>query len=165
MSEPVWIIKARSYIGTREYGGSKHNSIILRWWRAIKSAIADDESPWCAAFVGGVLEECTIVSSRAANARSYLKWGARLSAPVVGCIVVFWRGDPKGWSGHVGFVVGKDKAGNLMVLGGNQGDAVNVKPFGRERVLGYVWPKGIPLPAIQTLPVLDSDGKLSSNEA
>jgi uncharacterized protein (TIGR02594 family) len=165
MAETFWLAKARAYIGTREFAGPKHNPLILRWWKAIKSAIATDEDPWCAAFVGGVLEECGIVSSRAANARSYLKWGLLLPGPAAGCVIVFWRGDPKGWSGHVGFVAGRDRAGNLMVLGGNQGDMVCVKPFSRERVLGYRWPAGQPMPASYALPLLTSDGKLSTNEA
>ena len=164
MAEPKWLTKAKSYLGVREIAGPKSNPIILRWWILIKSAITDDLSPWCAGFVGGVLEECGIKSTRAANARSYLKWGVALQAPATGCVVVFWRGDRNGWSGHVGFVAGKDKAGNLMVCGGNQGDAVNIKPFGKDRVLGYRWPAGEPMPSAYTLPVLTSDGKVSSNE-
>lgn len=34
----------------------------------------------------------------------------------------------------------------LLVLGGNQGDAVNVRSFPRERVIGYRWPPGQALP-------------------
>jgi uncharacterized protein (TIGR02594 family) len=160
-----WIDVARGYLGSREIKGAKHNPHIVRWWQAIKSTIRDDEQPWCAAFVGGVLEECGIKSSRSAAARSYVKWGDALSTPAVGCIVVFWRGSPKSWSGHVGFVVGKDSAGNLMVLGGNQADAVNIKPFAVGRVLSYRWPKDEPKPTTSDLPVIHSNGKVSINEA
>lgn len=161
---PAWIDRARSYIGLREVPGARHNPTIIGWWKGILADFRDDETPWCAAFVGGVLEEAGIKSTRSAAARSYLKWGLKLDRPAVGCVVVFWRGSPGGWSGHVGFVVGKDADGNLMVLGGNQGDAVNIKPFGRDRVLGYRWPDGMPLPD-SALPVLRSDGRLSTNEA
>lgn len=51
-----------------------------------------------------------------------------------------------------------------MVLGGNQGDVVSIKPFGRDRILGYRWPAGVPLPVL-ILPVVRSDGRLSQNEA
>jgi hypothetical protein len=70
----------------------------------------------------------------------------------------------------VGFVVGKDKQGNLMVLGGNQGNAVNIKPFATSRVAGYVWldwadgRKSSPKPERFELPVLDSNGRVSTNE-
>jgi hypothetical protein len=42
--------------------------------------------------------------------------------------------------------VGEDAAGNLLILGGNQGDAVNVRAFPRARVLAYRWPPGRDLP-------------------
>lgn len=164
MAEPVWLTQARKYIGLKEIPGPKHNPVIVGWWEKIAMQFRDDETPWCAAFVGGVLEEVGMKSTRSAAARSYLKYGTKLPAPAVGAIVVFWRGSPQGWSGHVGFVVGQDKAGNLMVLGGNQGDAVNIKPFAKNRVLGYFWPDNAVKPEAK-LPILASDGKVSTNEA
>lgn len=164
--DPHWLTRARAYVGLAEVPGKKHNATILKWWKAIKAAIVDDETAWCAAFVGGVLEEAGIKSSRSASARSYLTHGSKIEKPAVGCIVVFWRGSKEGWSGHVGFVVGRDQNGNLMVLGGNQGDKVSIKPFGKDRILGYRWPTGLaPLDYRYNLPLYTSDGKLSTNEA
>ena len=77
-----------------------------------------------------------------------------------GCIVVFTRDG----GGHVGFVVGQDKVGSLMVLGGNQGDAVNVKAFPRSRATAYRWPMGLPADVGAPLPLLAS-AELSTNEA
>jgi uncharacterized protein (TIGR02594 family) len=162
MTEPIWLSTARGFIGLREIVGRKHNPTILRWWVAIRAPFTDDETPWCAGFVGGVLEKCGIRSSRRASARSYLSWGQRLAGPAIGSIVVFERG-PR--NGHVGFVVGRDKAGNILVLGGNQGNAVSIKPFPVSRILGQRWPIGQALPTLDRLPVLASDGKLSTNEA
>lgn len=170
MGEPFWLTTARGYIGTREIVGPKHESRILRWWESIRSSFRDDETPWCAAYVGGVLEECGYRSTRSAAARSYLKWGSALDAPATGCVVVFSR-PGNSWSGHVGFVLGKDPVGRLLVLGGNQGNAVSIAPFQMSRVLGYRWP----LEAYQRdqfpnvygpLPVLASfNGSDSTNEA
>lgn len=160
-----WFDVAKKYIGTAEIKGPRHNSIILRWWSAICAPFADDESAWCAAFVGGVLEECGIQSSRSAGARSYMKWGKPLTIPAVGCIVVFWRGSPDGWAGHVGFVAGRDKKGNLMVIGGNQGDKVSLAAFDVKRVLGYRWPKDMVRPFVEPLPIIEHEGALSNNEA
>jgi uncharacterized protein (TIGR02594 family) len=164
MKEPTWLIHARTYLGLSEVPGIEHNSTILRWWEAIKSPLRDDESPWCAAFVGGVLEECGIRSSRSAAARSYMTWGARLDMPARGCIVVFSR-PPNPWSGHVGFVVGIDVKARLMVLGGNQRDKVSIAPFDRE-VLGYRWPMDVPeVPRdYWELPLLDADGQPASED-
>lgn len=162
-SDPPWLTRARRYVGLREIVGRQNNPTIIRWWVAIHAPFSNDETPWCAGFVGGVLEEINIKSSRSAAARSYLKWGAPVAkeSPPLGAIVVFERGPV---NGHVGFLVGTDKAGNLMILGGNQGNAVSIKPFPKSRVLGCRWPAGVSV-VYAKLPILTSDGKLSSNEA
>jgi uncharacterized protein (TIGR02594 family) len=158
--EPPWLIEARRHIGEREIKGPRHNPLILGWWRAIKrGGIKDDETPWCAAFVGGCLEAVGLISSRFESARSYLEWGVKLDSPEVGAVVVFGRQG----GGHVGFVVGRDPAGNLLVLGGNQGDAVNVAAFARSRVLGYRWPAPVPLPVAAPLPL--ARAAMSKSEA
>lgn len=138
-----WIEKAREYIGTKEIHGSKHNPKILELWQAAHLGFKDDETPWCAGFLGGVLEMVGIKSTRSGMARSYLNWGKKLDQPIIGCVVVLARG--KAPSGHVGFVTGitGDK---LKVLGGNQSDSVSEQPFPRSQVLGYRWPPGEPIP-------------------
>lgn len=160
MTEPKWLIEARKNIGLREIKGQNHAPEILQMWRDIKrGGIKDDETPWCAAFVGSMLERAGIRSSRFESAKSYLEWGTLLPAPALGCVVVFTRDG----GGHVGFAVGRDKTGNLLILGGNQGDAVNVRAFPVARVSGYRWPAGQLAPD-QPLPVLDS-AALSEREA
>ncbi len=162
MTEPVWLRIARGYLGQREIAGRKHNPLILRWWTRIRAPFTDDETPWCAGFVGGVLEEAGIKSSRSAAARSYLRWGMRLTKPVVGCVVVLERG-PR--HGHVFFLLGRDEHGNLLGIGGNQGNKVSVASFDPKRVLAVVWPAPVPVPP-PILPVLASNGAaLSTNEA
>lgn len=166
MSDPAWIATARQYFGQREIKGPHHNPHVLEWWKKIGSPFADDETPWCGAFVGGVLSETGIKPvAGGASARAWLKMPVKLDRPAFGCIVIFWRGSPQGGSGHVGFVVGKDARGNLMVLGGNQGDAVNIKPFDLGRVLGYRWPGIYPYAERFNLPIVASDGRVSTNEA
>lgn len=150
MNEPGWITLARQFIGLREEKGPAHNPEILQMWRDIKrGGIKDDETPWCAAFVGAILERRGIPSSRFESAMSYRKWGDRLASPVPGCVVVFERQG----GGHVGFVVGQDAAGNLMVLGGNQSDEVNIRSFPRHRAVDYRWPLGMPVSA-EPLPLM-----------
>jgi uncharacterized protein (TIGR02594 family) len=142
MSEPLWLSYARTQIGIREVKGPKHEPKILGWWKAIKrGGIKDDETPWCAAFVGGCLESVGIVSSRYESAKSYLTWGIGLTRPVVGCVAVLTRDG----GGHVGFVVGRDVHGRVLLLGGNQGNEVNVRAFDPFRIVGYRWPAAVPL--------------------
>ena len=163
MTEPPWLTKAREYIGTTEIVGKKHNPKVVDLWKKAKVAtpVTDDETPWCAAFVSAALEEAGFTSAQTGWARAYLEWDQPIKEPKVGAIVVFSRG--KGF-GHVGFVVGVDKNGNLMVLGGNQENAVNIKSFATSRVLGYRWPRDCVVPS-DPLPIITSSGRLSSNEA
>jgi len=160
IDEPAWLTLARNFIGLHETKGAQHSPEILQFWKDIKRAgIKDDETPWCAAFVGAMLERSGVPSSRFESAKSYLSWGADLQAPIIGCIAVFTRAG----GGHVGFVAGKDGAGNLLILGGNQTDAVNIKAFQKERVAGYRWPIGVAAPTA-ALPVLGA-AELSRAEA
>ncbi len=161
MAEPSWLTRARSYLGLREFPGAKHNSTILKWWNGL---FRDDETPWCGAFVRGALNEAGYEAVKNfAGARNWLNLPVTLKNPALGAVVVFSR-PGSAWSGHVGFVAGMDSRGNLMVLGGNQGDMVSIKPFVRGRVLGYRWPANAPLPANDNLPLLTSDGRVSVNE-
>lgn len=168
--EPGWLRLARTYLGLREYRGNKHNPKILEWWIKLGLPFRNDETPWCAGFVCGVLEEYGIRSTRSAAARSFnwQGWGEVLDGPAVGCVVSLWRGARKGASGHTGFVVGRDRSDNLMILGGNQSNRVSIRPFSSGRLLSSHWPKDSKLPArvgLPALPLIASDGKVSTNEA
>lgn len=166
LGDPAWLVQARKYLGQKEIAGPQHNPHVLRWWKAMGTAIKDDETPWCGGFVGGILAEVGITPAKnGAMARAWNSFGKKLDKPAVGCIVVFWRGTKAGTAGHVGFVVGRDQRGNLMVLGGNQGNAVSIAPFDTARVLGYRWPGIAPYESRYTLPVVNSNGKVSTNEA
>ena len=158
---PKWITEALKHVGTKEIPGSQHNSKIVGWWKAIKrGGIKSDEIPWCAAFVGGCLEAVGIISSRYESAASYKTWGIPLSRAVFGCVAVFSRAG----GGHVGFVVGIDQKGRLMILGGNQGDKVSVVPFERQRVVSYRWPQAVPI-SDYSLPLVTTAQASSTNEA
>ena len=52
-------------------------------------------------------------------------------------VVVLWRGDPDGSSGHVGLYAGHDGE-HVRILGGNQGDEFNERNYSRDRLLGVV---------------------------
>lgn len=163
-NEPIWLQVAKSYIGTQEVVGYKHNPIILGWWKRLGLPFTDDETPWCAGFVGGVLEECQLKSTRSGLALSYANYGVRLSGPAVGAIASMKRNG----GGHVGIVAGKNKKGQILLVGGNQSNAVNVKAFPAERIIAYTWPTGVNRPVnvgIKYLPILDLNVNLSTIEA
>ena len=104
-----------------------------------------DEVAWCAAFVGACLERAGLATTRSLMARSYLRWGAALDELRSGAVAVLSRGtDPA--AGHVGFLIG-ETAGHVILLGGNQSDAVTVAAFPNSRLLGLRWPQEQPLAA------------------
>ena len=140
MSNKAIMQIANSYVGTDEIKGSTHNPVILEYFDAVGHGwVRDDETPWCAAFVGAVLHEAGYKGTGSLAARSYLNWGKKVNRPKYGDLVVFWRGKKDGWQGHVGFVVREDK-NYVWCLGGNQSNSVNVQKYSKSRVLGYRTP-------------------------
>lgn len=167
VAEPLWVQVARRYIGVAEIPGKDSNPLLVKWWlkggAAVWNTLGRDDSraPWCGTYVGECLDEVGL--PRPQNwyrARAYLDYGEHIFTPVYGCIVVFARTG----GGHVGFVVGRNEHGALMVLGGNQGDRVSIAAFDPSRVLGYRWPVGAPRTG-QPLPRYLGNYPLSQNEA
>lgn len=95
------------------------------------------DTAWCAAFVNAALGATGQKGTGTLLARDFLKIGTATKEPSEGDIVVLSRGDPSGWQGHVGFYAGKDANGNIMVLGGNQGNKVSIASYSADRVLGF----------------------------
>lgn len=156
-----WLIEARRHIGVKEVPGKANSPTIQKWLLGLKAWWSGDDVPWCGVFVAHCIKSADIALPKHwYRAKDWLNWGVVLNKPLEGCVVVF---DRQG-GGHVGFVVGVDKAGNLMVLGGNQRDAVNILPFGLDRNPQYRWPALTPLPKTK-LPLLASNGAVSTNEA
>jgi uncharacterized protein (TIGR02594 family) len=148
MSEPKWLELARGELGTKEIVGSKHNPNVLQYFRDVKnSGVKDDETSWCAAFAGAMLERSGIVSTRSLLARSYLQWGEKVDSPKPGDIVVFKRGNSS-WQGHVTFFL-YEKNVKIYCLGGNQSDSVNIQGYAKGQLLGYRRPKAISAKAVE----------------
>lgn len=135
MQQPSWMAEAWRELGQSERSGSTHNPRIVAMFDELGHPSQADETAWCAAFVGACLERAGIASTRSLMARSYEEWGVPSAAPSAGAIAVLRRGsDPT--LGHVGFLVGATDT-HVLLLGGNQSDAVTVASFDRDLVLGY----------------------------
>lgn len=137
--QPIWLTKAFSFLDIKELKGSATNPIITAFYKDCGvQTIHDDETPWCAAFVGAILERSRIQSTKSLMARSYLNWGQRLQDPVIGALAIFKRGNSQ-TQGHVGFVVGQTSQ-KIFILGGNQSDAVTIAAYSKSQLLGVRWP-------------------------
>lgn len=136
-----WMKIAESRLGTKEIKGDDDNLEIVGYFADVGHGyIKDDETAWCAAFVGSCLEGAGLASTRALNARSYLDWGRKIIEPVVGCVGVLWRDNPSSWKGHTGFVTRWDKK-YVWLWSGNSNNEVNETRYLRSKVLGYRMPK------------------------
>lgn len=161
-SELSWISTARSYIGTREIKGLKTAPTIAKWLHKLNAWWTDDETPWCGVFVAHCLQMNNLqIPKNWMRAKDYLNLPTKLDRPVYGCVVVFTRDG----GGHVGFVVGRNDRGELLVLGGNQNDCVSISAFNQNRVVGYRWPGPSDLFVNGTLPIITGNVKLSTSEA
>lgn len=139
MDSERWLSKAWREFGQAEHAGAKENARIVAMFRdAGHASVVRDEVAWCAAYCGASLERAGIRSTRSLMARSYLAWGTALAEPRMGAVAVFSRGsDPT--LGHVGFWLGESD-GEVVLLGGNQGNQVSVVRYSKERLIGLRWP-------------------------
>ena len=135
MTQPRWLALAWGDLGVAETPGADHTRRVVRYYADVGHAqITNDETAWCAAFLGSCLERAGIASTRSLMARSYLAWGEPLAEFRTGAVAVLSRtADPA--LGHAGFLIG-ETADSVILLGGNQGDAVTVEAFPRSRLLG-----------------------------
>ena len=128
---------AQRYVGIRELAGEKDHPLILWWLRLcnVGEPMEHDETPWCSAFVNGICWELRLPRSKSAAARSWLQVGTvlQMSDATPGYdLVILERGQT---GGHVGFYAGQSP-NTVSLLAGNQGDAVSVASFPRNRILG-----------------------------
>lgn len=176
------VAEARKYVGLKEIKGSKHEAKILQLIKSAEKATKqnlswlfgkdskgvtkyNDETAWCGSFLGGVFADVGLghkIPKDFYRAKDWEKAGTKLDKPAYGCVVTFTRDG----GGHVGIVVGKTKAGNLKVLGGNQSDAVNIADFVPSRATAFRWVSAgvVPEQHRYDLPILPA-GRISTNEA
>lgn len=120
---------AEKEIGTVEWRDG-HNPKVIAYFRdAGHPEVKDDETAWCAAFVGAMLRRAGMQSTGMLTARSYLNWGVAVDRKdaKAGDIVILKRGNSS-WQGHVGFFV-RDSGTSITLLGGNQANAVNRRAY------------------------------------
>jgi uncharacterized protein (TIGR02594 family) len=121
--------------GTFEWKEGSNPEVLKYFAESGHAEIGDDATPWCAAFVGSVLARAGLPNTGSLLARSYTNWGSAvdIAAAQKGDVIVLQRGNST-WQGHVGFYDSHTDDG-VMVLGGNQNDAVNIRGYDRGRLL------------------------------
>lgn len=120
---------AEAEIGTIEWKDGDNPKVVAYFKDAGHPGVKNDETAWCAAFVGAMLHRAGMPKTGKLTARSYLEWGEPVerSKACPGDIVVLKRGTSS-WQGHVGFFV-RDNGSTITILGGNQENAVNRRAY------------------------------------
>lgn len=129
--------RALDEFGIKEIVGEEHNDRIVQYatdlgWEWIDG----DETPWCSIFINWLAMKAGYERSNSAAARSWLKVGEKVDNPEKGDLVVFKRGNSS-WKGHVAIYI-NEGAIYINVLGGNQNNQVNIKPYRKSSVLGFI---------------------------
>jgi uncharacterized protein (TIGR02594 family) len=171
IGRPLWLEAGMKYIGVKETLGAKDNATIIDWAKAEGGSTAKefthDSIPWCSLFANLLMTKAGLKGTETLWALDWAgKWPSiRLPGPAVGAMAPMLRDG----GGHIICIVGRDQHGNVMGLGGNQSDQVSIIPFAQSRLnKGFWWPSSVAPPAkvgFSALPVVRSDGKVSSNEA
>lgn len=126
----VLLNRASTYVGMHE----KSNRTTIRGVTKVDPV----RTPWCAAFVNGVLRSVGLSGTGSNSARSFTKYKTGTKNPQKGDIVVLRR---KGGSGaHVGIFKGfVTRNGRTMVavVGGNQSNKVSIAYYPTSKVITY----------------------------
>ena len=133
------------FIGLREVPGLASHPDILAMLRLDQSWPEGDHVPWCSAFLNYVAWLAGVPRSRSLLARSWLAVGEPIALEEarsgwdVAVLRAPGRGQPdatvRDAPGHVGFY--SSHAGSrIVLLGGNQSDAVSIAGFPLSRLLG-----------------------------
>lgn len=165
---PKILLEMLALHGTVETPGSGNNPEILRWAKEIGlgKVYKADTIAWCGLTVGFAAYKAGYDYAPRGNAlwaRNWAFWGKPVAtdAAMLGDVLVFSRGN----GGHVGLYVSEDTDA-FHVLGGNQGDAVNIKRILKSRCIAVrrsPWKRAQPANVRKVR--VDGKGAVSTNEA
>lgn len=165
-TSPKMIVEAMKLYGIKEVVGRQHNPTILGWAEEIglDGIYKEDEMPWCGLFMAVVAKRAgkkvPLIGWNILRALQWEHFGNPVTVPMFGDVLVFKRDG----GGHVGLYVGEDEIA-YHVLGGNQGNGVNVMRLSKSRLFKARRPDYKMTPMNVSIKRLSAQGKLSSNEA
>lgn len=157
---PLWFKWALHEIGVKETPGGHSTDRVIEYRKLGGFDLDGDDGsiPWCKIFVNAAMKQSGIPIRINAMARSIETDPnfVRLPGPALGAVASFWRISRKNGSGHTGFYRGETLE-YVYLLDGNTQDDVGIGPVARNAasfgLVGYYWPKSIPLPVIGAIPI------------
>jgi uncharacterized protein (TIGR02594 family) len=168
-ANPPWFNELLGMMGTHE---TRDHAALSLWLASDGATVGDPSSiPWCGDAVETAIRLALPgipVPENPYLASNWTKWGVPCK-PALGCLLVFWRGSPDSWQGHIGFYAGESDS-SYYVLGGNQKNSVSIAPISKTRLRkgGSRWPDhtmhpDVPPPSDRVVRM--SGGTISTNEA
>lgn len=158
--DPKYLKAAFSVLGLSEIAGERDEPQILAMYKACgHPGIADDEVPWCAAYVGWCLHKGGLKNTGSLLAISYAKYPGRKftrdDAIPRGAICVW----PRTGGNHVNFALA-DLGDTLLCIGGNQGNGrgggVTITRTPKHLLKAAVLPEGAAIPRPLPKPPLEA---------
>jgi uncharacterized protein (TIGR02594 family) len=167
---PRDVAVALAMIGTKEIVGKANSPVIMAW--AAEAGLTpaqypNDETAWCGLAVAVVMKRAGKPIDAVGNilsSRAWIRFGVASPTPGLGDVLVFWRGSPDGWQGHVGIYIGED-ATAYHVAGGNQSNAFTIARVAKSRLVGARRPIYRNAPPTAKPYRIAATGALSRNEA
>lgn len=165
---PRMIEHALHFFGIKEIPGSKSNPLIMNMAKElqVQNIYTNDDISWCALFQSYI---CKIANKpmpykayQVLRAASFTNWGNKVEKgdEKLGDILVFKR--PGGH--HVGmYIAESDKT--FFVLGGNQGNSVNIAEIAKGRLIACRRHYAVGPPASVKKYKMTASGVVSTNEA
>lgn len=136
---------AQRFVGCKEVPGAGANPQIMAMLQLDQKWPDNDEVSWCSAFTNYIAWLLRLPRSKSLQARSWLNVGTVIpieEAEPGFDVVIFKRGSGEqpgpevtDAPGHVAFFAGRE-GDQVLVLGGNQGNQVQIARYPREQVLG-----------------------------
>lgn len=139
-----------TFLAMQDYGLSEvpgalsEEKILKMLQRYVPAAEDDSKYGWCGVYMANLFKQANLDSLIPQNPQLARNWtklqGLEVSLEDAkpGDIIVFWRGTKSGWQGHVAIFVNQPKEGVVNVLGGNQGNAVNISGYSTSRILKII---------------------------
>lgn len=165
---PRHLAVALDLLGTLETPGAGDSPIIMGWRDECRAAginvsgYTADRVPWCGLFAAVVMLRAQRVAVKDPLwALNWATFGVDGGQPELGDVLTFKREG----GGHVAIYLAEDRDGHYHIIGGNQGDRVNIMRIDKARMYSCRQPPYSTKPASVKPYVVAATGTISRNEA
>jgi uncharacterized protein (TIGR02594 family) len=165
-SDPAWLAHSARELGIKETPGPRATPRIIQFRAIAGCDLQGDDGAvaWCRIYVCAMFKLAGLPYLHDWMARSVERdpHFVKLAGPALGAVCSFWRSSRASGLGHTGFYRGgTEDGGRILLEGGNQNDGVSRAFYPRSAgsfgLVGYYWPKGLPLPRTGAI-FVDDDG-------